>query len=239
MNAEGAEGPGLWQAWGAAGRPVIEASLMCVDFLRVGEELAALKAAGVDALHVDVMDGHFVPNLALSFDFVQAVRRAWDLPLDVHLMVDDPEAYFSEAARSGCQSVTFHIESAGEPFRLARQAREHGLQVGIALNPSTPLSAVEEVLEVADMILVMSVPPGFAGQPFVDSAVGKVNRLRQLLSQRGLGTLIQVDGHINETTAQLLGQAGASAFVGGTAGLFRGGDYRDNVEKLRRAADRM
>lgn len=198
----------------------ISASMMCADFYCLEDVLFELKQAKVDALHFDIMDGHFVPNIALGPDIVRSLRRKSDLPFDIHLMVQNPDDYLDIFDEVGGNVITFHIEACVHPFRTIKRIRAHGLKVGVAINPATPLSAVEYIFDQVDLVLVMTVDPGFAGQDFIPSMVYKVRALRDIIFQRKLKVEIEVDGHIDKNTIPSLAKAGANIFVGGSSGLF-------------------
>jgi ribulose-phosphate 3-epimerase len=195
------------------------ASLMCARLDRLGEEVTALVEAGIDSFHIDVMDGHFVPNLALTADVVAAIRPLTQLPLEVHLMVEEPGAYVDSMAAAGCDAFIFHMEATRYPRRLMGQVRAGGMRPGVALNPATPVAVLETVADV-DLVQVMSVEPGFAGQDWIASSPARVRAIRELCGPR---TSILVDGHIDPKTAPLLASAGADAFVCGTGSVFRDG----------------
>jgi ribulose-phosphate 3-epimerase len=195
------------------------ASLMCARLDRLGEEVLALADAGIDSFHIDVMDGHFVPNLALTADVVSAIRPLTDLPLEVHLMVEEPGAFVEPMAAAGCDALIFHMEATRYPRRLMGRVRSGGMRAGVALNPATPVATLESVADI-DLVQVMSVEPGFAGQEWVASSPARVRAVRELC---GPQTTISVDGHIDLTTAPLLAAAGADAFVCGTGSVFRDG----------------
>ena len=211
----------------------ISASLMCARLDRLADEVEALQGAGTDSLHIDVMDGHFVPNLALSADIVRAIRPATTLPLHVHLMVERPSDYVETMASAGADVFLFHIEAAPYPRRLGRQVRSHGMEPGLVLNPATPVAAIESVDD-RPFVQVMSVEPGFAGQEWVPGSAARVRAVRELC---GPSTSIIVDGHIDHTTAPLLASAGANVFVCGTSSLFRGehdmSNYRQSIHVMR------
>lgn len=212
-------------------RPQISASLMCARLTELGREVDRLESAGVDSFHVDVMDGHFVPNLALSIDIVSAIRPLTRLPIHLHLMTDAPERYVEPAAAAGVDLVFFHVEATRAPLRLAAMIGSHGMKPGVALNPSTPLPDLAEMLEMPH-ILVMSVEPGFAGQPLVGSVPERVARLRELMAP---SSLITVDGNVNERTMPMMWRAGASNFVSGSSGMFTSptADYAERIQALR------
>lgn len=201
----------------------ISASMMCTDFYCLEDVLFELKQAKVDALHFDIMDGHFVPNITLGPDFVRSLRGKTDLPFDIHLMVQNPDNYLDIFAEVGSNIIIFHTESCVYPFRTIKQIRAHGLKVGVALNPATSLSAVEYILDQVDLVLIMTVEPGFAGQDFISSMVYKVRALRDIIFQRKIEIKIEVDGHIDKNTIPALAKAGANIFVGGSSGLFTPG----------------
>jgi ribulose-phosphate 3-epimerase len=192
-------------------------SILSADFARLGEQVQAAAEAGADYIHVDVMDGHFVPNLTMGPLVVEAIRPVTTLPLDVHLMVEMPERYLAEFRRAGADILTVHVEACPHLHRVVQQIKELDAKAGVALNPATPLSAIEEMLPYLDLVLVMTVNPGFAGQSFIPTMVEKIRHLRQLLDQHGLKVELEVDGGINARTAPLVTQAGAQVLVAGSA----------------------
>ena len=213
-------------------RVLISPSLLSCDFGRLAEEVRAVEAAGADWVHVDVMDGRFVPNLTLGPVVVEAIKRAATKPLDVHLMIVEPEKYVEAFVKAGADILTVHVEVSPHLHRTLQHIRQLGAKPSVVLNPSTPLSAVEEVLGEVDMILLMSENPGFGGQGFIEATVDKVRRLRAMLDARGLSADIEVDGGINAQTAQRVVEAGASALVAGSY-VFGSKDYAQAIRSLR------
>lgn len=195
-------------------------SLMCVDFSRLGEELASLEAAGAAMFHIDVMDGHFVPNFALGPEDIKAVSKLATIPYDVHLMVMNPDPYIARFADLGCSIIYVHAEAPIHLHRTLSNIRSRGIKAGVAINPGTSLNILEEILDVVDVVMVMSVNPGFAGQPFIESAFSKVRRLRVMLNENKSDALIAIDGAISPGVVKTLG-AEIDLFILGTAGLFR------------------
>ncbi len=222
-------------AWEAAGRPLVTPSLLDCDFARVGEELDALLAAGVEAVHLDVMDGHFVPNLSYGAPVIADWRRRTDLPFDAHLMISDPGRYLDDFARAGCDSIIVHIEVAPDPTDLLRRIRSAGCRAGLAINPPTPFGAIEPYLAEVDAILVMSVMPGFGGQKFDPAALDKVRAARSARP----ALEISIDGGIKPDTAELAVAAGATQLVAGSA-IFKGGvgQYAAALAELAQGARR-
>jgi ribulose-phosphate 3-epimerase len=208
-------------------------SLLLCDFARLADEIEAVEQAGVAALHLDVMDGHFVPNLTYGATIVEAARSCTDLPLDVHLMISQPGQYIESFHEAGADSITIHIEAAPQPEPILRQIRSLGAMAGLAVNPRTPLSAVTPFLADCDVLLVMSVEPGFGGQSFEPVALDKLRQLRANPAARHL--LLEVDGGVNEATIGKCAEAGATLFVAGSA-IFRQPDYRHAVTRLTQAA---
>ncbi len=211
----------------------IAPSILSADFGRLAEEVKAVTDAGADYVHVDVMDGRFVPNITIGPLVVEAVKRATTLPLDVHLMIVEPEKYIDAFAKAGANIITVHQETCPHLHRTLQQIRAAGAKPSVVLNPATPLSAIEEVLGDVDQILLMSVSPGFGGQAFIESTVDKIRRLRAMLDARGLQKMeIEVDGGINADTAKSVVAAGANVLVAGNA-VFRSKDYRAAIAALR------
>jgi len=215
--------------------PRIAPSVLAADFARLGEEVALIEAV-VDLLHVDVMDGHFVPNLALGIPAIRALRASTDLPLDCHLMTLNPDQYLESLKEAGADLVTVHIEVFPDPSSVASAAREIGLGFGLVINPPTPVKAVEAFVELADMMVVMSVHPGFGGQEFLPEVLGKVEQLRKFVDSAGLDTDIEIDGGIDSTTIRSARDAGADVFVAGTS-VFRAKDPVAAVGELRKAME--
>jgi len=213
---------------------VIAPSILSADFSRLGDEVRAVDAAGADWIHVDVMDGRFVPNITIGPLVVKAIRPVTDKPLDVHLMIVEPEKYVADFAQAGADIISVHAEHNASPHlhRTLSQIKELGKQAGVVLNPSTPLTLIEYVLELCDLILIMSVNPGFGGQSFIPGIVPKIRQLRQMCDQRGLDPWIEVDGGLKgENTWQVL-EAGANAIVAGSA-VFKADDYATAIEGIR------
>jgi ribulose-phosphate 3-epimerase len=215
-----------------AASPAILPSLLSCDFAHLAQEASAIEAAGAPALHLDVMDGHFVPNISIGVPIVQAVRRITDLPLDVHLMISNPAEYVEAFRNAGADSITIHIEAAKDPRPVLDKIRSLGALAGVALNPPTPLAAIEASLQHCDLVLVMSVMPGFGGQKFDDVALTK---LHELSTRKDCDSLLEVDGGVNADTAGACAEAGADLFVAGTA-IFADGDYRSAIERIHSAA---
>jgi len=211
---------------------LIAPSILSADFGRLADEVRAVEQAGADYIHVDVMDGRFVPNITLGPVVVEAVRRATQLPLDVHLMIVEPEKYVEAFAAAGANLISVHVEASPHLHRTLHQIREAGARPAAVLNPSTPVDMVEDVLDDLDMVLLMSVNPGFGGQQFIPRTLDKIRRLRQLVNSRGLKLDIEVDGGIDPDTAPRVIEAGANVLVAGTA-VFHAKDYRAAIAVLR------
>jgi len=214
-----------------AAAPVIGPSLLASDFANLEAEIRRVEAAGARLLHLDIMDGHFVPNLSFGLPVVEAVRRVTQLPLDVHLMISEPEQYVQRFRAAGADLLTIHVEAVPEPRPLLQKIRALGAAAGLSLNPPTPVSALQPYLDACDQVLVMSVMPGFGGQPFDPVALDKLRQLRQLAPQ----LLLAVDGGINAETIGSTVRAGANLLVAGTA-LFSHADYTQRMGELRAAA---
>ena len=210
----------------------IAPSILSADFARLGEEISKVESAGADMIHIDVMDGHFVPNLTFGPPVVAALRKFTGLTFDVHLMVSNPQELIVPFAGAGADLITVHAETAPHLSRLLQNIREAGCKAAVALNPATPLCVVEEVLTDLDMVLLMSVNPGFGGQKFIASVLDKITRLRAMANKRGLTFDIQVDGGINETTASGVIAAGANILVAGSA-IYGSQDMKETIRKLR------
>lgn len=196
---------------------ILSSSILSADFSRLGEEIRAAEAAGVDWVHIDVMDGHFVPNLTMGPFIVETCRRITRMPLDVHLMVDNPASLVEMYAKAGATRLSVQVESTPHIYRLLQQVRSLGCQPGVVLNPGTPASAIEPILHLVDLVLVMTVNPGYSGQAFIPETVAKVAEISQMIAARGLPVQIQVDGGITEETLPATYQAGARVFVAATA----------------------
>ncbi len=218
------------------GQPRIAPSILAADFGRLGAEVESVERGGADWIHVDVMDGHFVPNLTIGPVVVEAVKRVTRLPLDVHLMIEQPERYVDAFVKAGAASVGVHVEACPHLHRTVGQIREAGARASVVLNPGTPASAVETVLGDVDQVLVMTVDPGFGGQSFIDSMIPKIATLRSWIDERGLDIALEVDGGISEQTIGAAARAGADVFVAGTA-IFGASDYAGAIAALRRAAE--
>jgi ribulose-phosphate 3-epimerase len=214
---------------------VIAPSILACDFGRLFDEVRAVTEAGADWIHVDIMDGHFVPNITIGPQIVEAIRDATQLPLDVHLMIQQPERYIGSFVKSGATTVGVHAEACPHLHRTVAQIREAGARASVTVNPGTPANAVEAVLGDVDQVLVMTVNPGFGGQQFIAGTLPKVETLRGWIQERGLTVALEVDGGITEDTITSAARAGADAFVAGTA-IFGAPDYREAIAALRRAA---
>ncbi len=212
----------------------IAPSVLSADLGRLPDQLAQIEAGGADWIHIDVMDGRFVPNLTFGVPLVTALRRLTSLPLDVHLMVVEPENYLDAMAEAGASALTFHPEATVHVHRHLARVRERGMRAGLALNPGTPLSLIEEVVDDLDLVLVMSVNPGGAGQHYIEASTGKIRRVRALLDVRRSAAALEVDGGITVATIRRAWEAGADAFVAGTA-VFGEPDPAEAVRRLRQA----
>lgn len=211
---------------------IISPSIMCVDFLSFQKQIEMLDAAGVDWYHIDIMDGHYVPNFALSTYTMQTIADISKTPMDVHLMVTNPEAYIETFAKAGASVITAHLETLTHPIRVMKQIRSLGKKAGIAINPATDIAPLAYMTDFVDLVCVMTVDPGFAGQTLIPSTVGKISAVRKLFSDAGKDVDIMVDGQVKEETAHTFVEAGANVLVLGSSGLFK-----FKPEEYRKAVD--
>jgi len=211
----------------------IAPSILSADFARLGEEIQDVERGGADWIHVDVMDGHFVPNITIGPLIVEAIRPVTKLPLDVHLMIEEPDRYIPQFAKSGADWITVHQEACRHLHRTIHLIKEQGVKAGVVLNPATPLVTIESMLPDLDMVLLMTVNPGFGGQKFIPSVVAKIRELRRLLDERGLGHVeIEIDGGVNKETARQCIEAGATVLVAGNA-VFNQPDRAQAIAAIR------
>jgi len=215
----------------------IAPSILSSDFAHLADEIAAVEQAGADLVHVDVMDGHFVPNLTIGPPIVEALRKVTALPLDVHLMMTNPDAFIREFAEAGATYLTVHVETCPHLHRTVQFIKEKGVQAGVTLNPATPLTSVEEILPDVDLLLIMSVNPGFGGQRFIARVLEKIKRARTMIDRTGRSVLLEVDGGVKVDNAAAIVAAGADILVAGSA-IFEapGRDYRRVIAQLRRGS---
>lgn len=213
----------------------ITPSILNADFAKMGQEVDSVPSA--DAIHIDVMDYHFVPNLTMGVPMVESLRKVTDTPFDIHLMIDDPDTYAPSYVEAGAESVTFHIEAAKAPVRLARQLRSMGAQASVALKPATPIEPLTDIIAEFDQILIMTVEPGFGGQSFLDVVLPKLQRTRELIDGSGADIRLQIDGGVSVDTIGRAAEAGADTFVAGSA-VYKAPDPDEMVTRLRQIADR-
>ena len=211
---------------------IVAPSILSMDFSKMREQLQAIESSKAQWLHVDVMDGHFVPNITMGPLIVKSVRKVTDLPLDVHLMIENPDRYIPDFADAGATLISVQAEACLHLHRTIQQIRNCGCRPGAVLNPATPLSALEWVLEDIDFVLLMSVNPGFGGQKFIEGTIQKIVHLRKWIQERNLSTLIEVDGGVNESTISKIAHAGADVFVAGSA-IFESADYRQTISAFK------
>lgn len=214
---------------------MIAPSILSADFSRLGEEIKAVEAAGADVIHIDVMDGHFVPNITIGPLVVKAVRKVTGLPLDVHLMITDADRYIEDFANAGADWITVHVESCPHLHRTIQTIRDMGKKAGAVLNPATSLTTLDQILPDLDLVMLMSVNPGFGGQSFIESSLDKIKTLRQMLDRIGSQAGIEVDGGVSPATIAKVAEAGANIFVAGSA-VFGQKDYKATISGLKQLA---
>jgi ribulose-phosphate 3-epimerase len=207
---------------------IIAPSILSADFSKLGDEIKAVEAAGAGWIHIDVMDGHFVPNLTYGPIIVEACKRVTKLPLDVHLMIEKPDLLIPEFVKAGADWISVHAEACTHLHRSIQLIKSLGAKAGVALNPATPLSAIEWVIDELDFVLVMSVNPGFGGQSFIENSLDKVREIKRMITEKGLTTLIQIDGGVNKKTIRTIAEAGVDSFVAGSA-IFGSESYEETI----------
>jgi len=210
----------------------IAPSILSADFAKLGDEIRAVEAAGADWIHVDVMDGHFVPNITIGPLVVDAIRPVTDLPLDVHLMIENADRYIPDFAKAGADIIAVQTEACVHLHRTLQFIRQNGCKSGVVLNPATPIGSLEWILPEIDLVVLMSVNPGFGGQTFIPATLEKIGRLRKMIDARGLAIEIEVDGGVNSKTIASVSQAGADVFVAGSA-IFGSDDYAATISEFR------
>ena len=211
----------------------IAPSILSADFARLGEEIAALESAGADFIHVDVMDGRFVPNLTIGPPIIRSLRKVTELPLDVHLMIEDPDRSLEDYISAGCDFITVHVEAAVHLHRTVESIRKGGCRPGVSLNPATSLSSVDHIIDDLDLLLLMTVNPGFGGQTFIETMLPKIAEARRLIDNRNPRVLLEVDGGITADNIAAIAGAGADVLVAGSA-VFNSGDYGVAIRLMRR-----
>lgn len=214
----------------------ISPSILAADFSRLGEEISLVEKAGADYIHVDVMDGHFVPNITIGPLVVKALRKTTKLPLDVHLMITDPEKYIPDFAKAGSDIITIHAESTPHIHRAIQMIKEEGKKAGVSINPGTPVFNLEEIILDVDLILIMSVNPGFGGQQFIENTLDKISITRELLNKAGSDADLEVDGGIKIDNIKRVSDAGANVFVAGSA-IFGSDDYEKTIKEMKNKLD--
>jgi ribulose-phosphate 3-epimerase len=210
----------------------IAPSILSADFLRLGEEIKAAESAGADMFHLDIMDGHFVPNITIGPAVVKAIKSITDLPLDVHLMIENPDKFINEFIKAGSNYITVHQEASRHLHRTIQSIKDRGIKAGVSLNPATSVWSLEHILQDLDMVLLMSVNPGFGGQDFIPSVMDKIKAVKNIINERSLDVLIEVDGGVKLDNAKQIAEAGADILVMGSA-FFNSGDYGGLMQSLR------
>ncbi len=211
---------------------LIAPSILSADFSKLGDEIKSVEEAGADWIHVDVMDGHFVPNITMGPVIVKAVKRVTSLPIDVHLMIENPEFFIQDFVDAGATMISVHVETCIHLNSTIQMIKEAGRSPGIVLNPSTPLSSIDWSLEYVDFVLIMSVNPGFGGQKFISNSLSKINALRRIIQDRELATLIEIDGGVKEENIDEISLAGADVFVAGSA-IFGSQNYKETIKRFK------
>ncbi len=211
---------------------LIAPSILSADFSKLGQEIKAVEKAGADWIHVDVMDGFFVPNITMGPIIADAVRKSTSLPVDVHLMIEQPDRYIPDFAKAGADYISVHQEACTHLSRTVQLIKECNAKAGVALNPATPVDQLAWILEDLDFVLIMSVNPGFGGQSFIKNSLDKVRTVKQMIREKGLSTLIQIDGGVNKNTIKDISEAGVDSFVAGSA-IFGSSDYAETIKMFR------
>ncbi len=214
----------------------IAPSILSADFMRLGEEIKATEAAGADMLHIDIMDGHFVPNITIGQSVVESIRKITTLSLDVHLMIEEPDKYLRDFIKAGADILTVHLEASVHLHRTVQWIKESGIKAGVSLNPATPIWSLDHILSDVDMVLLMTVNPGFGGQGFIPQMIDKIKTLKKILVEKGLATLIEIDGGVKVDNAREIADAGADILVIGSA-FFNSEDYGVLTRMLRGILD--
>lgn len=210
----------------------IAPSILSADFAKLGEEILAVEKGGADYIHVDVMDGHFVPNITIGPLIVEAIRPVTKLPLDVHLMIENPDQYIEAFAKAGADYITVHVEACRHLHRTIQNIKSFGVKAGVVLNPATPVESIQHIIGDIDMVLLMSVNPGFGGQKFIPEVLPKIKKVKQMAVEKGVEIEIEIDGGVNPETAKLCIEAGANVLVAGSA-IYNQADYAKAISHLR------
>lgn len=210
----------------------IAPSILSANFSKLGEEIIAVEKGGADYIHIDVMDGHFVPNITIGPLIVEAIRPITKLPLDVHLMIENPDQYIEAFAKAGADYITVHVEACRHLHRTIQSIKAQGVKAGVVLNPATPIESIQHIIADVEMVLLMSVNPGFGGQKFIPEVLPKIRKVRELAEQKGLNLEIEIDGGVNQETAKLCIEAGADVLVAGSA-IYNTEDYAKSISLIR------